>query len=181
MSYTSNSEINEMYVNLLAKGASKETVALAHPGFIHSISCLSYDEALILNYLYKNNKFVIPAVNIIVDSIRSINGRFISDLTYTALSDMCELNFPENVNLYIHNLTGLGILEKIEGRMETNEEEAYVELEASLESEKNFFFEAMTKGNNLDPTLYETGFERGLYFITDFGQKFLRACNETGD
>ncbi|KLU55483.1 hypothetical protein EL84_25920 [Paenibacillus sp. VT-400] len=179
LTYTSNSAISEMYINLLLKGASKETIGIAHPGFINTVASLSHDEALILKYLFDNNMKSIPAVDLLVSSIISDeDSRFFSDKTYSALPDMCNLDFPDNDNLYIHNLLGLGILGKSEGREELDYEFIYTKLENRLKLDKQDFLTRMTTQYGLSQ-FYNVDFFRNAYFITDYGIQFLKACNET--
>ena len=45
LSYVSNEELSDMYINLLAKASTKSTVDQAHPGFVNFINWLCPDEA----------------------------------------------------------------------------------------------------------------------------------------
>nr|WP_280142881.1 DUF4393 domain-containing protein [Paenibacillus sp. 453mf] len=179
MSYTSNSQINEMYVNLLTKGASSETIYLAHPGFILTISSLSFDEALLLKHLYEQERKTIPLVQFKVHSIISNETDILtSQRGYSYLPHICGFHFPENDNLYIYNLTGLGILEKVEDSIDTEYEHEYRKLEQELMEEKEAFLKEMIKTHSLGQ-FYTAHYVRSFYRVTDYGVQFLKACNDS--
>ncbi|WP_153392906.1 Abi-alpha family protein [Chryseobacterium vaccae] len=61
LSYTTNDNIAEMFLNLLIKGSSIKTANIAHPSFISIIERISSDEAKIINYL--KHKDYIPYIS----------------------------------------------------------------------------------------------------------------------
>ncbi|SDC87474.1 protein of unknown function [Paenibacillus sp. CF095] len=179
LSYTSNPNISEMYLNLLLKGASQDTVTLAHPSFVNSVGCLSYDEAVLLKVIYEKSMKVVPAVDFLVYSTNGDNTKsVVSEDSYTAFPIITKLDYPDNETLYIHNLVGLGIFNKMEERVDQLHVKLYDILEDYLKEEQQEFFESVRKEQNLDDS-YEVRFVRHMYILTDYGRKFLAACNET--
>ena len=51
LTYTTNENVANLFINLLAAAANEKTVGMAHPSFVEMISRMSADEAKILVYL----------------------------------------------------------------------------------------------------------------------------------
>lgn len=179
LTYVSSQKISEMYINILLKGASKDTVALAHPSFVHSVGCLSYDEAVLLKVMHDQSMKIVPAVDFLVHSTNESGTKsIISEDSYTAFPIMSDLDYPENETLYIHNLVGLGIFSKLEERVDHHHRQLYDILEDYLKEAQQKFFNSVREEQNLDDS-YQVRYVRHMYMLTDYGRKFLAACNET--
>lgn len=114
--YTSNEELSNAFVNLLASASSTDNINKAHPGFIYVIDRLSPDEALILKYLVDNDN--IPMVDVRYHEFfedpqrRTHYVDILKDATL--LEKRVTLKFPENVYLYLDNLVSLGLIHRQE-------------------------------------------------------------------
>lgn len=110
LTYIQNEKISDLFLELLKKASNKDEISLVHPKYAKIIENLSEDEALILEYIYKNNIFRFPFINLkFVDKKSSIFWEKIKD--FTALEDKVKLNFSQNINSYLKNLESLWIIE----------------------------------------------------------------------
>lgn len=57
ISYTSNDDLSELYINLLANASQKDKVHLVHPGFVNKINSMAPDEAKILELFKEKNLY----------------------------------------------------------------------------------------------------------------------------
>jgi hypothetical protein len=94
----------QMFEELLARSFDSERIAEAHPSFIHIISQLSHDEAIILLELRNNDFDFIESFNIDSETHRSVNR----------IIEKCNLPkerllFPDNVEINIDHLVSLGL------------------------------------------------------------------------
>src|SRR5690606_29925927 len=118
LGYTTNDDIAEMFINLLAKASSSDTVNLAHPSFVQLIERLSVDEAKIITYL--KTKAFIPYVSYRLK--RNSSSGFVETLKKaTMIPFEVELIFPQNIKTYIDNLLSMGILFDEEGSYKVDE------------------------------------------------------------
>lgn len=53
LSYVTNEELSDLYVNLLAKASCVDTARFAHPSFVNVINNLSPDEAVLLKEIHQ--------------------------------------------------------------------------------------------------------------------------------
>src|SRR5262245_48813090 len=60
LSYVTDDELSDMYVNLLANASTINTAQFAHPAFVHIINNLSPDEALLLKEIDRRGRGTIP-------------------------------------------------------------------------------------------------------------------------
>lgn len=49
--YTSNEDLANLFINLLGRASRKNEAHLAHPNFVRIVTCLSPDEARIINHI----------------------------------------------------------------------------------------------------------------------------------
>src|SRR5262245_16064685 len=54
LSYVTNEELSDLYVNLLAKASCVDTAQFAHPGFVNIVNNLSPDEAVLLKEMHRH-------------------------------------------------------------------------------------------------------------------------------
>jgi hypothetical protein len=167
LSYTTNDEIANLFINLLAKASSTDTVNLAHPAFVQLIERLSVDEARIIKHLL--NKDIIPCV--------SFRAHMTEDKGFheilrngTLLQFEIELLFPQNVKTYLDNLTSMGTLDVSHGLHKINEN-----LYNPIYEKYNY---ENVNESHIKTTAYTTvSKENSYYQITDFGKAFIVACN----
>jgi Abortive infection alpha len=166
LTYVSNEEISEMYLNLLANSSNSDTASIAHPGFAKMIENLSPDEALILQTINFNRSF--PFIEIRLNN---------SDSTWHTIADfvvteniMSKINFKNNFRLYMSNLDSLGII-KIRRDIWMAPVEAYYP--PLWESVKPSYAVLEKSLIGTDKTL---GYEKARADITPYGELFIAAC-----
>lgn len=174
LTYISNEDISNAFINLLTKASSTDTVNLAHPGFISIIDRLAPDEAKIINYIHDQ-----PFIPFITYNIheKGQDAFHIPDYceSLTALEQACDLMFPQNIKIYLDNLVSLGIL-----RLET----FYFKTDETVYSKLQDIYKPV-----LDKLIEEHPIEKydapelakGFYEITNFGRLFIDACTEPNE
>lgn len=162
LGYTTSDEIADLFTNLLTKASSVDTVNLAHPSFVQLIERLSVDEARIIKYLVGKEYIPSLSVRMIVDD----KGSFF-DLknNKTLIPDLVSLDFPNNENIYLHNLVSMGILD-ISHQHHLIAEELYEPL-----------MEKYSMGSVEIVGVKRIEYPKSFYGITDFGKAFIKACN----
>lgn len=167
LSYTTNDEIADLFLNLLAKASITDKINLAHPSFVQLIERLSVDEARIVKYLI--NKDIIPCI-----SFRAYlnENKGFSELlrNATLIQFEIELLFPESINTYLNNLTSMGILD-ISHRLHMMDENLYNPIY------KKYEYEAINENHLRTGKFGRISKENSYYQITDFGKAFILACN----
>lgn len=110
LTYTQNEKISDLFLELLKKASNKDEISLVHPRYTKIIESLSEDEALILEYIFRNKLFQIPYIDVnLHNKWQTWYTQVIS--LFTCLEEKIELNFKNNLNSYIQNLASLWILE----------------------------------------------------------------------
>lgn len=168
LAYVADTKLSELYVTLLAKASSAETVSKAHPSFVNIINNLSPDEAYLLelfasasaNLPFVTAKHVDPGTGIF-----DIAGDL---LIATAITD--GLSFPYNVPAYLSNLEGLGLAQIHRDRWLVDTP-AYDELIAYWTP----FFPIEKQFSDARPRRLE--FDKGAISTSSFGQLFISACH----
>lgn len=168
LAYVTDERLTGLYVKLLATASSLETLGNAHPSFVNIINNLSPDEARLLEYFV--SKDTMPFVlGLALESSKS-KYRIISD-PIVPQEALVGLAFPLNMDAYLSNLAGLGLLEIREDKR-LSDDAIY---EPLLEHSKNELEMIVTQvpiyaGRTLE-------FQKGSIAITGFGRKFIVACH----
>lgn len=164
LTYVTNEELSEMYVELLAKASQTQKASFAHPSFVNIISNLSPDEAILLKSIR-----TMPSIPFIEVrwKVKGKNEFSTLDPIKVGVSCLAQLKFPENLPSYVSNLDGMGILKvrqdifmvgaNIYEPLESNARTTYAALVAA-EPQK------------------EISFQRGQIEITPFARLFMNAC-----
>lgn len=165
LSYVTDDDIRDMYTTLLAKASTTSTQNLAHPSFIHIISNISPDEAILLKYLVDNNG-VEPSLLVRLENFAQGTWIDLWDV-YIMESNGAPLNYPENRSAYIRNLAGMGII-NILPDIPLAPPSRYIHLEEEARSkfEKVRLLDGFT-GLSL---------KRGKIETTRLGWMFINAC-----
>ncbi len=100
-----NTILYEMFEELLARSIDRERIAEAHPSFIHIISQLSHDEAIILFELKKNDFEVVDTLDLIREENR-FDNRIIEKTTIP----VDKLLFPNMAEMYYSHLESLSLV-----------------------------------------------------------------------
>ena len=167
LSYTTNDEIADLFINLLTKASSSKTVNLAHPSFVQLIERLSVDEARIIKHL--KDKEIVPCISFRAH-LKENKGFYEILKNGTMLQYEIELLFPQNISTYLDNLVSMGVLDISHGfhKMDDN---IYNPIYNKYEYEK-------VSANYLKADTFERIEKMKSYYqITDFGKAFIRACN----
>lgn len=173
LTYVTNDEIADLFINLLTKASSSETINEAHPTFIHIVDRLSVDEARIISHLSNTNAAFIPFINFICrrKEINHEYRKFAWNLT--GMETDIELVCPKNIDIYIDNLSSLQIIES-QGEIYKSDESIYTRLEVKylhIKSELNQWSSSTTDYK-------ECEIQKGFFEITELGKSFIRACKK---
>jgi hypothetical protein len=164
LAYVADDELSELYINLLSKASTIQTVQFAHPSFVNIINNLSPDEAFLLKEI---SRFAaIPFVTFrLYKKDKSGEYVILRDLA-TGFEHKVPLSFKQNIRAYFSNFQGLGLI-SIEYGKRLAEPSIYEELRAIYLPEKD---------QSWDEELFSLRFQHGQIEITDFGKLFLEAC-----
>lgn len=170
LSYVTDEELSDMYVNLLAKASCVDTARFAHPAFVHIINNLSPDEALLLKEVDRRGHDPIPFLS--ARWIRKEPREYIEFAPMLSkLEVVVPLAFPQNLLAYFSNLAGLGIV-----RIERT---ALARMDAVYRELQEFYlplFEKYMKETIVHPKNFESESEYGRIELTPFGKLFLDPC-----
>jgi len=163
LTYVRDPDLSELFLNLLTSASNQDTVNLAHPSFVRIIDCLSPDEAQMLLHFRKR------------DSVYGVGWRVVLNATgkreefgspYGQLAH--GLRFPQNMEVYIPNLEGLGILKPFAVR-----DFAMAEFkEARQETEAQVGLAAGKEGYVLEEQ------QALVTEVTGYGRMFIQACTK---
>lgn len=167
LSYVTNEELSDMYIELLANASQYQNANVAHPSFVNVIANLSPDEAILMRSI--RNMPGIPFVEVRL-KWKDKNEWTILDAMKPGLSCLGELRYPNNVHAYISNLEGLGVFQ-IRQDIYMVGENIYEPLEVNAKS----VYEDIEK-NLSDRTI---AFQRGQIEITQFARLLMTACFST--
>ncbi len=169
LTYVSDEDISDLFVNLLAKASTLDTVNSAHPSFIHIINSISSDEAKILAFL--KDKSLIPYIGCYPSDNRP-DATELLPRYLTGIEIELELLFPNNARMYLENLIGLGLLicyQEIE--VDPNHSGILRKAHQSLESQYNDQIGGLRTKYSL-----AIGIEKAYFEITDYAKMFINAC-----
>lgn len=166
LSYTTNDEIANLFINILAKASSIDTINLAHPSFVQLVERLSVDEARIINHLV--NKDFIPCVSF--QAYTKDEKGFLEILKKgTMLPYEVELLFPQNIKTYLDNLTSIGVFDESHGNFKVDEN-----IYNPIYEKYNY---EQVNTQCLQTNVYaRVDKSKSYYQITDFGKAFIMAC-----
>lgn len=165
--YTTNDDIAEMFINLLASASITSMAGSAHPAFVEIIKQMSPDEAKIVQYL--KGKDFIPNLSLQANLAKPNKG-FLTPVE-KAVSICCDVNlmYPENIKVYISNLLSLGIIVDA-NTLHLLDESLYEKIKQynHLEEEKAKY--------EKEPIVERVIYKSGYYYISDIGKLFINAC-----
>ncbi|MBI5325837.1 MAG: DUF4393 domain-containing protein [Ignavibacteriae bacterium] len=171
LTYTENKNISDLFINLLHKASNNETLKEVHPNYIKLIESLSPDEAKILCYLY--NQKSIPFIKI---KRKDINGQSFAFLTepLTGIENLIPLLFRENIDLYMTNLSSLGIINCID---------MFFKIDDNLyDFIKNIYKKRIEYyDSTIDKKKEILDIQKGYYEISTMGHLFMECCTNGDD
>ena len=164
ISYVTDNDIRELYLNLLAKACNSDTIGLAHPSFLNIINSISPDEAMLLRQLSQNT--VTPYVGMKYSNPNSQHFHQVVEV-HIKTDEQAKLTYPWNLPAYISNLEGLGLLD-VSLAYKSPAFAEYVALEAEL---RDRYKDA--KGPEGFTVL---AFDQGRILTTQYARLFFNAC-----
>jgi len=164
LAYVTNEHLSDLYINLLAKASTKDTVDQAHPSFVNIIGALSPDEAILLQEF--KHRVSLGFVTVRWYKKGTSEWRQVADLL-TGLELQSKVHFSNNLFAYFSNFHGLGIVE-IRRDIQVVPHSFYEDLEK--------IYRPAFEKQSIDKNTYELRFERGRIDITPFGELFVKAC-----
>jgi hypothetical protein len=171
LTYVTDEYISELFLNLLKTASCQDTVNLAHPSFVRVIEHLSGDEArILLQFRDRDWCFAIFCTGK-YSATREVST-FGSQ--YGGLDKTPGLRFPENMEVYLANLEGLGILKADADPREFEEDHPY------WKEHDKAFDQYETEWDELeqDGCMIIDHYER-LIRVTAYGRMFIGACTST--
>jgi hypothetical protein len=159
------SELSELYANLLATSMDRITAYRAHPGFVDMIKNMSPDEARIMRFLASHLFW--PLINI--KSISKKDGSF--KLVHRHLSVLgieAKAEHPALTSTYIDNLERLGLLQ-VESNVRMSDLDLYKPIEQHPQVKQ--IVEDLSKNEE-----QRVEVEKIRLAVTDLGKQFIRAC-----
>lgn len=180
LSYTTNEDIANLFVELLASASNINKVGLAHPSFISIIDRLSPDEARLLKYIAENEGNVLY-VNFRAKRLKEKSetvDKFDFDASFVELEKWntivtrdLKLDFPDNLHMYWANLISCGLLLDGGNLSIKDADDKYNEI-----AEYNRIVEVRKK--NVPMKFREIQVHRSFFQITALGAQFLEVCME---
>ena len=163
LSYVSNEELSDMYINLLAKASLKSTVDQAHPGFVRFIDRLCPDEAIFLKNMkrYGDMPFVEVRLKHKDKKVWNLLHDFATKPEY-----LDGLTNKQNHPSYVINLSSLGILDIRRDIWMAPPDVIYASIEKATQIQLP---ESVLQGRILT-------FQRCQVKITPLGHLFMKAC-----
>ncbi|WP_293309511.1 DUF4393 domain-containing protein [Pedobacter sp. UBA5917] len=183
--YVSNDEISNAFINLLTSASSTETIQFAHPSFIQVIDRLSPDEAKIIKYF--SVKDAIPYITLSKHDVKAQSAEDLLKPNYKPqidtssyitlcqkandISDEVELNFSNNLSIYLDNLISLGLIRDLSEYFYLIFKEDYQRLTAKLLDEYKDHFSSIPENLRIDSQKVK----QGMFELTDFGKLFVKS------
>ncbi|MDN8137289.1 DUF4393 domain-containing protein [Acinetobacter baumannii] len=181
LSYVTNEELRNLYIELLAKASIKEDNDKAHPNFINIINSLSPDEATLLKY-FKKYPSISPRNFFQTNFKKSeafanylLGGDFVSKRENP--NKIVDLQFPNNLAGYLENFEGLGIIYITESNT------AQFVMFQEIENEINKKLRRAKLEEHSISLLSHSRVDAQLQtlYITNYGKLFLEAIFEAPD
>lgn len=158
-----DTNLRELYANLLANSMDKNTVHKAHPGFVEILKNLSGDEAIILQAFINTQRFPLIDINA---TVKDSPNYTVMIVNFSHFNKVVSIARPDLIPSYLDNLVRLGILEIPSGIYMVGEN-IYEPLEndEGLNSIKETIEKQMDK---------KVTFDRKQIRTTTFGRQFVQ-------
>ena len=163
-------EIQELFANLIATSLTLETSELAHPAFIEIIKQLQSDEALIIKYISQEKTYFgtkVPVMDIHTEF--SFENAIIKSTSpsINLVAEDAGCKNPEQSDMYFVNLIRLGLVTK-----GNNQRFPDIEYERILQSQK---VKDICKASE-DMEFVSVSGDKKSYHLTQFGYQFANAA-----
>lgn len=158
-----DSNLRELYANLIANAMDKETLHKAHPAFVEIIKNISSDEAILLKAFISVEQ--LPLIDVQA-TLKDGNGYSTITPNFSHITKLVTITRPDLIPTFIDNLCRLGILE----------------IPAMVTITNNNVYEPLENDSSLEDTklLIETVMQRKMDFLrkvlrtTSFGKQFIQ-------
>jgi hypothetical protein len=158
-----DTNLRELYANLMANAMDKETVHKAHPGFVEILKNLSGDEAIILQAFIQSLRFPLLDINATFKDSSNYSPIITN---YSHFSKIVTVSRPDLIPSYLDNLIRLGILEIPSGILMVGENiYELLENDESLNPTKEMIEKQMDR---------VVSFDRKQIRTTTFGRQFIQ-------
>lgn len=115
LKYTGHdSNLRELYANLLATAMDKETIHKAHPGFVEIIKNMTSDEAILIQAFATQDTY--PLIDVQAKYTDGNKGYTVFYSNYGHLHKKVKIQRPDLIPTYLNNFCRLGILEIPSGK-----------------------------------------------------------------
>ena len=158
-----NSDLREMYANLLAASMNSDMKWSVHPSFVDIIRQLTPDEAKLLKYLSAHPEQ--PFINVIHKLAK--NAGYVEIIRrFTNIAEgVCDN--ANGIYAYLDNLERLKIIE-IPSGVYFKDDKLYFSLE-NHPTIKGIMSQSLPEGDKME-------IEKGEFFVTTFGKEFTKIC-----
>ena len=170
-SITEETDIREIYANLLVNSMNAEKKNSVHPSFVDIIRQLSSDEAKILCYLKTHH--TIPTVSIRLPIGTSGYGRVLDD--FTDVPELINCECTDSTVFQFNNLIRLGLVKKWHSDLFVSEKEK-ARLRAHPVVQMNYEKARESVSRIKQFTKVDERIE--YYDLTEFGSVFCKVCIE---
>lgn len=186
LTYLTNEEIADLFINFLVSASIDNTVSQAHPRFINILNSISVDEARLIKYFYEKPISYIPVIDYdlnIEESGIMYPPRTEASITIIEngnnLKNEIELISDENINLYLNNLESLGILIKTTEKHIVKALDVYEMIDEmnwnkAEEIKEERLFDLRDQYPNQNSNISK---RYGFYELTSLGETFVSICN----
>ena len=165
LSYVTNEELSEMYIELLTKASQKQSANVAHPSFVNIVNNISPDEAILMRSIQFRD--AIPYIEVRAPNANDTNKWTPFHPMILSPALLSELMSPANGAAYISNLSGLGIF-KVHIDQYLDNENLYKPIEK--------YAREIYPVENYDQKGINIELKRGGIWVTSFAQLFFKAC-----
>jgi hypothetical protein len=159
-----DSNLRELYANLLATAMDKETIHKAHPGFVEIIKNMTSDEAILIQAFATQE--VYPLIDIRATYNELTKGYLVIYSNYSHIHKKLKIQRPDLVSTYLNNFCRLGILEIPSAQFMTAPN-TYEPLETDMELSS-----IKQQIRNIEDT--KIAFHRKAISTTAFGKLFVQ-------
>lgn len=163
LSYVTDEQLSDLYVNLLAKASTFDSAHAAHPSFVNVINNLSPDEAILLQHV----KGDIPFVEARIQK-KNVNEWLTIGRLLTGLESKAKLSYPQNIVAYLSNFEGLGLI--------NIRHDIFISSQPGLYEGLENIYRPECEAIHYNKDTEKLTFGHGKIEVTPFGILFISAC-----
>lgn len=165
-SLTEETEIREIYANLLASAMNKVVRNNIHPGFVEIIKQLCPDEAKIMKYLYTHG--TVPTITLRYENENHEGIDIVKNFSNIGELSRCEQ--PFEINKYFDNLARLGLINNAKDLASLTDKKRYEPLKTHP------FIVSKVKAVSPQSPFNKAEIDESYVTISDYGKAFCSIC-----